>query len=363
VYANPGWLLFMTPDQALMAQRIDPASWTLQGIAQPVAGNVWFNGPSFNGSFDASLGGRVLTYMPGSAAGSALEWFDRTGKHLGRLGPERRYRAARLSPDDRQVVVEIADEQIGTRDLWLIDTATGGLQRLTSNPATDWRAVFSRDGTSMAFASDRAGVSAVFRTSANVGGEEKPLFRTPEGGVFPADWSPDGTRLLVNIDRFQGLGQRLAEVSLNGGEPTFFESADADDFSQSRYSPSGDRVAFVSRNAGAPDVYVLSIKDRHRLRVSTDGGWHPKWGADGRELFFLNTRNEITRVVLDGMTIASRPQVVFQPCAGINRTLTSVEAEAPFDVARDGRFLVNCFPPDAVPQAIHVILDWQSKVK
>ena len=36
VYAD-GWLLFMTPDEVLMAQRLDSATWSLTGSPQPVA--------------------------------------------------------------------------------------------------------------------------------------------------------------------------------------------------------------------------------------------------------------------------------------------------------------------------------------
>ena len=364
VYASPGWLLFITPDQALMAQKLDPSSRTLQGTAQPVAGAVRYNGPSFNGSFDASLDGRVLTYMPAQRQGSTLEWFDRTGRPLGNVGPERSYRGLRLSPDAKHALVELADERIGTRDLWLIDTATNAIQRLTTNPATDWRAVFSPDGSSIAFASDRAGASTVFRIPTNGSGSETVLFRDPAAGAFPADWSRDGKLLLVTLDDAKGLNRGLALVPVDGGAVKTLGNVESGDAVQSRYSPSGDRIAFVLRNAGELEVYLLSLADGRRVRVSTDGGVNPIWGPDGRELFFQNAaRNEIMRAVIDGMTVRSRPQVLFQPCVAINRTFAAPDAEVPYDVSPDGRFLVNCFPPDAVPSAINVVVNWQSKLR
>src|SRR5687767_8113122 len=78
--------------------------------------------------------------------------------------------------------------------------ATNALTRLTTNPATDWRAVFSPDGQSVAFASDRAGASAVFRIAADGSGQETEVYRNPAGGAFPSDWSRDGRQLLVQLE-------------------------------------------------------------------------------------------------------------------------------------------------------------------
>jgi Tol biopolymer transport system component len=363
VYAEPGWLLFMTPDQVLMAQRIDQATWTLQGTAQPLAGPVRYNGPSFNGMFDASLDGRVLTYATAQLTGATLEWFDRTGKPLGRVGPERAYRSIRLSPDGKVVAVELADEQIGTRDLWMVDVATNAIQRVTANPATDWRPVFSPDSSSVAFASDRSGVSSVFRTRVDGAGAETALFRDQAGGAFPVDWSRDGKRLLVTVDNAAGRNRGLAQVPVDGGPPLIIGNTEGADFVQGRYAPSGDRIALVSRNAGGQEVHVMSLSDRQLVRVSTDGGFNPSWSHDGRELYFQNRRNEIMRAGIDGMTVTSTPQPLFQPCVGVNRAFSSPEAEVTYDVASDGRFLAICSPSDALPSAITVVVNWQSKLK
>ena len=217
VFTEPGWLLFMTPDEALMAQRIDPATWTLGGSPQPVAAPVAYNGPSFSGGFDASLNGRVLTYFAGTRPVSSLHWYDRTGKPLGPVGPERRYRGFRLSPDGRHVAVELADERYGTRDLWMLDTTTHSLSRLTTNNATDWRAAISPDGSTLAFATDRAGASTIMRTSANGTGGESLIFRDAAGGVFPADWSRDGTQLMVSREDLQGRPRTLLMIPADGG--------------------------------------------------------------------------------------------------------------------------------------------------
>jgi hypothetical protein len=129
-------------------------------------------------------------------------------------------------------------------------------------------------------------------------------------------------------------------------------------------SPSGDRVAFTLRTPGSLEVYVLAVSDRRRVRVSVEGGFNPVWGPDGRELFFLNRRNEIMRAAIDGMTVTARPQMLFQPCVSIDRTFAAALAEVVYDVAPDGtRFLASCSSPDVVPAAITTVVNWQAKLK
>jgi eukaryotic-like serine/threonine-protein kinase len=363
VYVEPGWLLYVTPDEVLMAQRLDPVTWTIKGPAQQVAGPVRYNGPSFIGSFDASLDGRVIDYIPARRSGSTLEWFDRSGKSLGPAGPERAYRSVRLSNDGRRAVVELADSQVGTRDLWLLDTDARALTRLTSHPATDWVAVFSPDSSTIVFASDRAGASTLFRTPANGTGPETLLYRHSKGGgVFPVGWSARGNQVLLEASL--GGATELLLIHADSGTPVASGSRQRPDgFVAGRLSPTGDLVAFSWRSSGTLEIDVMSLRDGQRVRVSTDGGSSPVWGPDG-ELFYYHARDGIMRAKLTGTTVVAKPQPLFRPCATIGRLFGTNPTEIKYDVSADAkRFLAVCDPPDVVPAAINVIVNWQSKLK
>jgi Tol biopolymer transport system component len=367
-YAEPGWLLFMTPDEVLMAQRLDPKTWTLRGDAQPVAASVRYNGPSFQGYFDVSNDGRVVVYAPASDGDSSLWWFDRTGKPVGKVDRPDRYRGLNTSPDGRVIAVERADERLGTRDIWLIDTTTQAVTRLTSNPATDWRPVFSPDGSSIAFASDRAGASTIFRTSATGAGGETVLYRNPSGGgAFPADWSRDGKYVLANVDDRQGRPNGLVSIPVDGSAATMLIENEPANIMAPRLAPEGDRFAFVSSATGEREVYVMSIADRRRVRVSADGGYNPHWGSDGRELFFQNNRGDIMRAVLERgrLTVGAPPVVQLRPCAHDPNLRFGVDAtEVNYDITADGaRFFARCDPQDSLPSAVTVIVNWQSKLR
>jgi hypothetical protein len=116
---------------------------------------------------------------------------------------------------------------------------------------------------------------------------------------MPTDWSPDGQTILYNV----------------GGRSTSREGRDASSFgrevlgdlwslslapnskprpflvdgvSQGRFSPDGHWIAYASIEAGAVDVHVAPFPGPGRhTRISTAGGHHPQWRADGKELFFM----------------------------------------------------------------------------
>jgi len=364
VYAQPGWLLFETPDQVLMAQSLDPATWTLRGPARPIVGPVRYTGSSFRGSFDVSLGGSVLTYLAAPRSTSTLEWFDSTGKPLGRIGPERDYRSVRLSRDGKLITVELPDPQVGTREIWLIDAATQSLSRLTTNPATDWRGVISPDGKTVAYASDRAGTSSIFRASLAAPGNDELLLRLPDTGVFPTDWSADGSHVFAMGDDVAGAPRRLLTVPVRGGSAVSLVEGEQQRLMMPRVSPDGKRLAYSSGEGGPLELYVMSLRDRTRMLVSSGGGTNPVWGRDGNELFFVSAGGELMRATFSGGSLSGRPQGLFRPCVAVGRTFTREPTEWNYDVSADGtRFLVICDPSDSLPSAINVVVNWQSKLR
>ena len=96
------------------------------------------------------------------------------------------------------------------------------------------------------------------------------------------------------------------------------------------------------------------------FQVSRDGGTHPLWRADGKELFYIGADGTMTAVSMDGARSleAGRPQALFPTSISI---LTPNQAYA---VTKDGqRFLVNATPrksSDAAP--LTVVLNWTAAI-
>src|SRR5205085_95148 len=146
--------------------------------------------------FAVAANGAMLSYQGADARHSRLNWFDRSGQPQGTVGPEAAINLVqpRISPDGRQAAVVATDTESGNRDIYSVNLATGVLTRLTFNPANDWFPLWSPDGQSIAFASDR-GSSGLYRKAASVEGEDQLLLDRPG---WPTDWSLDGRFLIFH---------------------------------------------------------------------------------------------------------------------------------------------------------------------
>ena len=96
-----------------------------------------------------------------------------------------------VSPDGETIVFDLLG------DLYTLPRAGGTARRITSGMALDLQPVFSPDGRSILFVSDRSGNENLWVVNAD-GSDPRPL--TTDRGDFHFDdpeWSPDGTYVLV----------------------------------------------------------------------------------------------------------------------------------------------------------------------
>ena len=100
------------------------------------------------------------------------------------------------SPDGKQIVYDAAPD--GHSDLWVVASDSRRPTRITANDSEDRNPVFSHDGSTIYFTSDRSGEWEIWRMPA-AGGEATRV--TPTGG-FRAQPSPDGESLFfVKLDQ------------------------------------------------------------------------------------------------------------------------------------------------------------------
>jgi len=87
-------------------------------------------------------------------------------------------------------------------DLWLVGTEGGLARRLTTNPGNETSAVFSPDGSIVAFSADYEGPGEIYTMPASGGLPER---RTYEGGgAQPVGWTHDG-KIIYSTHYFSGL--------------------------------------------------------------------------------------------------------------------------------------------------------------
>ncbi len=145
-------------------------------------------------------------------------------------------------------------------DLYLVRSAGGGLQRLT----TDRRAVsptFAPDGRRLAFVGVEGTTANLFELDLETGAERPLTAFTGDVQIPTARWSPDGARLAFSL--FDADGTRhLATLDPATGTVTRLATdpstppADRDD-RLPVWNAAGDSLAFTSLRDRAPNAFVV----------------------------------------------------------------------------------------------------------
>jgi hypothetical protein len=121
-------------------------------------------------------------------------------------------------------------------------------------------------------------------------------------------------------------------------------------------------LAYQSDETGHTEVFVRPFPnvDSGKRQVSSGGGVAPLWSRDGRELFYLSGDNNMMAVrVAAGATLQlGEPTVLFR----VRDELLNVETAfyTPWDVARDGRFIMarTVHASSAEAGALIVVENW-----
>jgi Tol biopolymer transport system component/tRNA A-37 threonylcarbamoyl transferase component Bud32 len=354
---SKGHLLFVR-DGTLLAQPFDVRNAAPVGEPVAIAPSVatWAVSTGF-GWFASSPAG-TLSYLSGVGAQKVqLAWVDRNGKQIGTIGAPGNFSQIALSPDERNVAIEIGDAE-GQYDIWVMDVARGVTSRVTATEGAERDPVWAPDGRSLAFIARTAKGADLRRKGLRASDPEIVIADTPDEDI-PEYWLPDGGTLLV-IRRSQKDEQSVWAVPLAGGKSEQVLTGFHIDEPQA--SPDGRWLAYLSRESGQDEVYIEPFRrEGDRVRVSVAGGGQPKWRHDGRELFFTTPANRLMAVTVrpagDRLDV-SLPTELFE-IRGLQSSV--VDDYAP---SADGqRFLVKLPVEQERKTELHVVTNWTSLLK
>jgi Tol biopolymer transport system component len=348
-----------------VARRLDVATRTLTGEPVTVADRLLLSVTSAaKGAVSSSRGG-LLAYRTGIGTRRQLTWFDRSGKVLGTFGEPDTTRIAgpRLSPDGRRVVLWRRVQNNG--DIWVLDGVRAS--RLTVDPGVDHWPLWSPDGSKVAFRSMRAGRVALYQKLAGGSSVEEQLVVEQEAGT-PTSWSRDGRWMLSYSTPATDVGwdMWLWDMDKPGPPAAFLKTRFNERWGA--FSPDGRWVAYQSNESGRTEVYVRpftppgaavpAVADA-QWQVSIDGGLFPAWRPDGRELYYLDPGGAMmaASIAVTGSSLQpGTPIRLFSP--RIVGAAADSEANRQYDIAPDGRFLINIqLDDDAGP--ITVVQNWR----
>lgn len=217
----------------------------------------------------------------------------------------------------------------GSADLFALDRGSlTELSRITRDSLySEAEAVFSPDGSQIAFVTDRDGNVELYVMNAD-GTDLRRLTNTSAVEGSPS-WTADG-RQIVYASNATGNFQ-IWVINADGSDPRQLTEEPASNF-QPAVSPDGRTIAFTSDREGNYDIYLMSI-DGSNQRNFTRSQVHettPVWFPDGRLAYLVpeTTRGNVTsRVVLADST------------TGVSPVSPPGLAVADFDVSGDGKLL------------------------
>jgi serine/threonine protein kinase/Tol biopolymer transport system component len=361
-----GYVLFAR-DNSLMALPFDVRRLEPAGVALPIAEGIG-SGSSFSASSSLSSAGILAFRSGGSGNDSQLLWFDREGKQIGQMGPTAPYGNVRLSPDGKRLLVDhraIAPDGFGFDHLWIADIGRGVFSRVNPGDAMDYGGVFSPDGRAAFTYYGGEGVSGdIYVRLASGAGAAEPVVKSATV-KHPNDWSLDGMYLMYDE---HSLRQRqdlwivpMSEKAEHKPIPFLATPADETD---GAFSPDTKWIAYSSDESGRREVYVQGFVPDHvpaagvgKWQISSAGGAKPRWRRDGKELYYIASNGKMMAVPVKSTS------TTFEPGVAVPLFDTQTVGFVPYDVASDGRFLINTPMESASASSIIVVLNWTVGLK
>ena len=212
-----------------------------------------------------------------------------------------------ISPDGKTILFGYKG------DIYRVDATGGTAIPITIHESQDMMPVWSHDGKSIAFASDRYGNFDVFVMPATGGAPKRLTFNSAND--LPYDFSPDNKQIIFGSGRnapatsvrfpSKGIFLNLYTVSVNSGRSVLVSAAGMD---VAHYNKSGSQIIFQDRkgyedawrkhhtSAVTRDIWVYDLKNKSYKKVSNyEGEDREPVFADDNSAYYLSEKGGISQ--------------------------------------------------------------------
>ncbi len=215
-----------------------------------------------------------------------------------------------------------AGSHLDQSELWMLagsGTGAGGTYtQLTKRDARSLWPMWSGDGRSLFYVSDRGGAENLWARPASATGADRALTKFTDGRVLWPSITADGTTIAFERNfgvwlADSGTGQSHAVKITRRGVPTLpvpERVRQTNQFEDLSLSPDGKKVAFIARG----ELFAASSTeggDAMRITNTAAIESQPVWSADSRRIAYVSARDNAQHVYL------------FDVAAGIETALTS----------------------------------------
>jgi hypothetical protein len=288
-----GFMVFSTPEGNIMAAPFDSETLTLTAGAVTMVEDLdpYDTGvdPLWGLAEDGSL-----EFWPRGGRSDEWEfvWVDDRGQPSSvqpgwtfRSDPN--YLSFDLAPDGRRIAwSEAGDEGY---DIFIKDLPEGALRRLTPHEADDRYPRWTPDGQEITYQSTRDGGYTGWLRRADFTGQARRLVDF-EGAFIEAFWTSDRAWTVLRTGNYELARDILGFRGVADSIPRPLLAVPEYDEIMPALSPDDRWIAYVSNSSGRRQVYVNPFPETGRPgeQISMEGGSQPRWGAEGRRLYYVS---------------------------------------------------------------------------
>jgi Tol biopolymer transport system component len=283
VLLRTGQLAYVTQSGQLTIAPVDVRTGTIGAPARAVADNV--------SAFDVSPQGD-LVYREGQD-GVAVRPVnvDRAGRvaiiDSSWVGF---FSTGALSPDGKRFVASVISRS--EQQLWIKELPRGSFSRFTFDAGDHFRPAWSSDGAFIRYIQHVDTNFVLMEKRADGVGNPRVIPIGPhhavdvtssrDGSIAVRTGATDTSKTILILRDATDANPRAAAP-----EPGLRLSPTV--------SPDGRFIAYASVAAGNAEIYVSPFPDIEsaRWQVSRNGGVEPRWSHDGKELFYVSSRDEL----------------------------------------------------------------------
>lgn len=181
-----------------------------------------------------------------------------------------------------------------TRDIWVMDIPHKSYKKISAFNGEDREPLFSADGNSVYYLSEKNGTQNVFKQAADITATPTQLTDFTTNPVRNLSLADDNTLCFTWNGEIYTLanGAKPTKVAINltndGDAGISKEKKVNGDISEFALSPSGKEIAFVSRG----EVFVTAVENGETKRITNTPQQERmvQWAPDGRSLIYATER-------------------------------------------------------------------------
>jgi Tol biopolymer transport system component len=262
-----------------------------------------------------------------------------------------------LSPDGKQVAVGMNDGK--DANIWIYDLSGASVMRQLTFGGHNRFPVWSADGQYITFQSDREGDSAIYWQRADGKSPPDRLTKPQEKTAhIPDSWSPRNEQLALEVHSETKMSLAVLSMKDRAITPLRVESATIPPCAV--FSPEGRWIAYQTGEMPDSRILVQSFPPTSATFSAVEGA-HPRWSANGKELFYTIT-NRVYAV-----SVSTEPRFAVTNPAIFTIGFSMADRRTNYDVTRDGMRILGV--QDDTPRAtntaraVQVVLNWQEELK